>query len=133
MTYALIIPAGDLRLDPTPEGKSVLVLYKGSDFVRQKIIARFQFFLGEWFLDTRLGIPYYRDMVGTDPDFAVIRSIFRKVLQSIPEIATIDKLTVSLDVDRNLSVEFDANLVAGGVLEIRQPDLPFIIRLTRTT
>ena len=40
-----------------------LELLEGVDEIVQKLDTRLQFFLGEWFLDQRLGIPYYEDIL----------------------------------------------------------------------
>lgn len=134
MSVVRIIPVGDIELsarDPIT-GKRRVVMNRGPRYVRQKIAARLRFFLGEWFLDTRLGVPYYRDVLITNPDLNVVRSIFRQVILSVQEVASLDKLELSFDSEsRALAIEFDASLVAGGVLLVRQPDPPFIIQVQR--
>jgi hypothetical protein len=134
MTVYRIIPAGDIELSARSPitGKRRVVMNTGPRYVRQKIASRLRFFLGEWFLDTRLGVPYYRDVLIANADLSIVRSIFREVILSVPEVASLDKLTLAFDTEaRALAIEFDASLVAGGVLLVRQPDRPFIIHLQR--
>ena len=133
MTVWRVIPAGDVELGPVKaNGKRSISLVTGPRYVRQKIAARLNFFLDEWFLDRRLGVPYYRDVLLMNPDLDIARSVFRTVILSVQEVATVDKLTLAFDTkDRTLAMEFDAPLVAGGILHVRQPDSPFIIRVQR--
>ena len=133
MTVWLVIPPGDLELSSNPvTGKVSFVLIKGAPAVRQKIASRLKFFLGEWFLDTRLGMPYYRDVYGQGVSLDVIRSLIRACILSVPEVAAITKLTLTHDVEaRAVAIEFNAQLVEGGVLAVAQPDLPFILSLQR--
>ncbi len=133
MTVWRVIPAGDAELGPVKaNGKRSITLITGPRYVRQKIAARLNFFLDEWFLDRRLGVPYYRDVFLQNPDLDITRAVFRSVILSVPEVAGVDKLTLGYNpLARSLAVEFDAPLVAGGILRVRQPDVPFIIRVQR--
>lgn len=136
MAIYRIIPPGDIKLtpkDPTT-GKRRVSMVSGVQYVRQKISTRLRFFLGEWFLDQREGIPYYRDVFIKNPDLAIIRSVFRQVINSIQEVSEIRTLTVAYNrTTRTLGVEFDVRLVDGGVLVVRQPDAPFIINVQRSS
>lgn len=128
-----VIPAGDIAMtyDPTT-GKRQLRLVGGVRYVRQKIASRLKFFLGEWFLDQRQGVPYYRDVFVQNPDLDLIRSVFRAVIVSVQEVTDVLNLEVAYSQStRELAVSFEARLVAGGVLLVRQPDEPFIIRVQR--
>lgn len=133
MTVWRVIPTGDVELGPKKaNGKRSIVLVSGPRYVRQKIAARLNFFLDEWFLDRRLGVPYYRDVFLQNPDLDITRSVFRSVILSVQEVAAVDKLTLAYaPKERTLAVEFDAPLVSGGILQVRQPDAPFIIRVQR--
>lgn len=134
MAVYRIIPPGDVLLgpkDPTT-GKRRIVMYSGVDYVRQKIAVRLKFFLGEWFRDTRQGVPWFRDVLVQNPDLNVIRSVYRAVILSVQEVSSVDRIDLVWTKPlREVAVEFDATLVAGGVLLVRQPDPPFIIQVQR--
>jgi len=75
-------------------------------------------FKGEWFLDTRVGVPYYDSILIKNPDLVVIRSIFRNAILSTPGIANLDALTTAFDAaSRKLTVEFTAIKEDGGTLD----------------
>lgn len=85
--------------------------------VAQRLQTKFQFFLGEWFLDTTLGVPYFRDVFVRNPDMAVIRSIFQKLITDDEGIENVASLDMVLDgTTRVLSVTFQAVLVSDEVL-----------------
>lgn len=122
-----LIPEGDIDL-----ADGVVVVLGGPQFVRQKIATRLKFFLGEWFLDLREGIPYYRDSLVKNPDLEIVRTLYRAVILSVQEVKRIDRLDLKYDSGkRTLGVEFDISLIDGGVLQVRQPDPAFIIALAR--
>ena len=130
MALYRIIPVGDRDLVDDENGLAQLVVLTGPAFVRQKIAARLKFFLGEWFLNLREGVPYYRIVLVANPDLGLIRTLFRRVILSVEEVADLTKLVVHYDKPtRTIAVEFDAELVEGGVLLVRQPDPAFLISL----
>lgn len=134
MTIFRIIPANDIAFTTSPldATKKTPYFVRGPEYVKRKIAARLKFFLGEWFLDQRLGVPWIRDAFTQNPDLDIIRSIFRTVILGVQEVATLDKLNLTFDrASRSLAVEFNATLVAGGELLVRQPDPPFIIEVQR--
>ena len=122
-----VIPAGDLELiNGSP------VAYKGKLFVRQKISQRLRFFLGEWFRDARLGVPYFRDVFVQNPNLDVIRALFKSTILSVQEVTSVTRLDLQYaPATRILAVEFTAFLGAGEVLDVRQPDPPFILNFNQ--
>lgn len=129
MAVVRIIPAGDLALEngnlvwlgTTPETRVQIV--------RQKIAARFRFFVGEWFLDLREGIPYYRDVLVKNPNLDLIRSLFLRVLRQTPGV--LDVPSFSLDYDpsaRRLSFDFEAK-VSDGEVVVAPEDRDFVVDL----
>jgi hypothetical protein len=71
---ALNLTTGDLLIPPK--------IIRGAEAVAQRVRVRFRWFLGEWFLDERLGVPYYSDILVKNPDPILISFIFRRVLLS---------------------------------------------------
>jgi hypothetical protein len=134
-----VIPTGDLALTRDPDKRATglaalgaggsLVVIEGVAQVRQRLATRFKFFQGEWFLDTREGIPYYRDVLVAQPDLPLIRSMFRRAILDTPGVLSLPRLTLSFDrPTRTLSVAFQA-VVNGGVVEVLPGDKDFLVDL----
>lgn len=109
----------DLKLDSSGdlaiENDSV-VLVEGVDAVAQDIDIRLKFFLGEWFLDRRLGVPYYEKILGQKPRLAAIKSIFRAAILTTPGVTAVNDLTVEYDgTSRVLNVSFLATSTEGTI------------------
>jgi hypothetical protein len=118
----------ELALDPTTGDLAIPArIIRGAEAIAQRLRVRFRFFLGEWFLDRRLGVPYFRDVLKKNPDEILIASILRTVLLSTPGIARVDTLEARLDrPTRTLSVNFVALLEDGSTI-LRAVDEPFIL------
>jgi len=129
MSLFRVIPQGDLDLVLNPEtGKRELLIITGAAYVRQKIATRFKFFLGEWFLDQREGVPYFREIFVKNPDIDIVRAIFRRVLTSVVEVSTITRFDLAYDpVTRTLSFDFAVTLRTGEELVVTPSDRLFII------
>ena len=73
----------------------------------QKARVRFDFWLGEWFLDTSQGFPYLERVLVKGVDLALVESLIRRTLLGVPEIDSVLSLTLDLDrATRELSVDW---------------------------
>lgn len=90
----------------------------------QRLQAKYGFYLGEWFLDLREGVPYYRDVLKKAPNMTVVRSTLMKVATDDPAVEGLTNFEAVLDTaTRRLSVRLTATLTSGAVLELG----PFIV------
>lgn len=107
----------DLKLDTTGDlaiEDDSFVLVDGTDAIAQDLTVRFQFFQGEWFLDTRLGIPYYQKILGEKPRLNIMKNIFRKAILLTPGVLSISDLDITYDgATRVLAVSFQCSSVEG--------------------
>lgn len=112
---ALDISTWDLELPPR--------LITGADMIAQRIGIRFKFWLGEWFLDTREGVPYIEQVLVANPDLSLIRALFRRVITSTPGVKRVESLDLSFDrAARTLVVgSFRATLIDGSTLALESP------------
>jgi hypothetical protein len=55
----------------------------------------FSFFKGEWFRDTRQGLPYVQFVLVANPNLDLISSIFAKTLKTPQGVASVDQLDVT--------------------------------------
>jgi hypothetical protein len=107
-SHDLLLTGGQLRLTSgVPEAAA------------QRLAVRLSMFLGEWFLDSTAGVPYFQSILTSVPDDAALRTIFRRQIEADPYVVTVTKLVLSLDrVARALRVSFSAQLVNGSELSI---------------
>lgn len=86
----------------------------GVEAIAQDCETRLRTFLGEWFLDTRIGVPYYQDILGQKPRIPVVRNIFRKAVLTTPGVINVTDLNVTYDgATRELSVSFIGETTEG--------------------
>lgn len=107
---------GDIWTGPTGESRLTVSL---QEEVRQRLYRKYQFFLGEWFLDTREGIPYFRDVFVKNPDLAVVQSLMVKVASDDPGVDTVSSFDQSLD-GRTLTISLECVLTDGTVLTLNE-------------
>jgi hypothetical protein len=101
---------GDLEIGTDGD----LVLVTGIDAIAQDLKTRLLFFKGEWDLDTRLGVPYFEEILKKAPDLNVVRSIYNDVITSTEGVLFVDDLTLEYDgPTRRLSVSFSCQTTAG--------------------
>jgi hypothetical protein len=107
------IPKGDLRLD---ENGNFVFLHGGPEEMLQRIVARLRMFKGEWFLDTRLGIPYFQNVLVRSPNLPAISAMFRRVILTTPGVVEIVSFRLTFDeVSRALILTFYARTSEGDV------------------
>lgn len=124
-TLPLDVDTHDLAI----EADGSMALISGPAEVAQKLRVRLRWFKGEWFMDGRLGTPYFQEILRHHPDADLIRAIFRKILEGCPGVARVDSLTSDWDRGtRQLDVRFHLTLTDGGVL--RSEDYgPFLVEV----
>lgn len=82
-------------------------LVEGIDAIRQDWKCRLQFVKGEWFLDQRLGLPYFEEVFKKQPNTNRLRAIFHEATLSTPGIKEITGFRLALSATRQLSIEVD--------------------------
>lgn len=97
---------GDLDLS-----KSDLQLIDGSDAVAQHLLIRLRVFKGEWFLDQRVGVPYYQDILKKSPNLVAVRGIFTRAIVTSPGVNSLERLDLEFNKGaRTLGLSFSALL-----------------------
>jgi len=124
------LPFVTLALDPATGDLAIPVTFlRGVEALAQRLRCRYKFFLGEWFLDTRQGIPYFRDILVKNPDQSLVQSIFRKATLTTPGVLAIRRFGASLvdqDRVRQLTIDPLEIVVTGNRIFRAQPE-EFII------
>ena len=84
------------------------------DYVVQKIQIVLRTFLGEYFLDTTIGVDYFGKILIKNPDMDLIGSLLKKQIISVDGVKQITKFTLNYDSsNRELLVVFTVSLTAG--------------------
>lgn len=91
----------DIALDANNDldftGRQLTLLGDGPS-IAQEIRIAMRFFLGEWALDTRVGIDFFGRILGVKgitPD--EVSNEFRKAILSIPGVTQIDSIATTID------------------------------------
>lgn len=78
--------------------------------LRQRLIISLQFFKGEYFLDQRLGLPYFQEILIKSPRLGAVRSIFQSAILQVPGVESLNDLKLDFDNgERALAVTFTVN------------------------
>jgi hypothetical protein len=113
-------PAGDLDMS-----RGLRLTESVSQFVAQRVRSRLLFFLGEWFLDTRLGIPFFLKVYVSNPDISLITSLFRRVIETTPGVKALEVFRVSfIKRERTLRVTAKVRAEDGVLVPV---DVPLLI------
>lgn len=84
----------------------------------QRLAARFRFFLATWFLDRRLGVPYFQAIFIKNPDLGVIRQLFQSLILTTPGVVEVVSLALDhITTTRELRFDFTARVDTGQLVE----------------
>ncbi len=85
-----------------------------AESVSQKLRIRFSFFLGEWYLDQRIGVPYTQMIMQKGVPQTLINSKLQKVVLTCPGISSLVSFSGVVDATtRAVTVTFEAVLTNG--------------------
>jgi hypothetical protein len=111
-------------IDPTFQFTTTL-----QEYAAIRLRENLSFFLGEWFLDTRAGLPYFRVIIGQRYDPAAIDSMFRRGALLSPGVAAVEALTSSFNrKTRVLAIPtFQIRLKDGSLITQDQLQIPYVV------
>jgi len=102
----------DLGLSDGPRLTSEL-----AETTAQQLRIALRLFLGEWFLDTRLGVSYYRDVLVKNPNIRIVQVLIRRRILRNANVESVPRMSLDYDpAARTLRVDFEAILVDGTAL-----------------
>lgn len=107
---------GDLALATRNAAKGLTVVRDPATCAAQKLTNRLLLLLGEWFLDTRLGLPFLQAIAVKNPDLRVVKQIIQQVILGVPGIVAIQQLDVALGPDRRALVTLRAQCDDGAII-----------------
>jgi hypothetical protein len=84
--------------------------------VAQNISNRLRLIYGEWFLDTRLGVPWFENVFVKNPDMSAVDIIIKSVISETPEVTVITTYSSTLNrALRKLSIAFQVSTIYGDI------------------
>lgn len=91
-----------------------LVLISGTTAILQNILETLGVFLGEWFLDTSIGIDYFNQILVKNPDQATINAIFINQILSVAGVVQLNSYSFTPNfITRQLSIKFSVQTTQG--------------------
>jgi hypothetical protein len=107
---------GDLSVD-----SNVFSFVSGIEYVAQCLKIRLQFFLGEWFLNTTLGVPYFQEILVKNPNRIAVNNYIKMTILKSPNIKEITQYNADFNVgqERKLKIQFSA-ITDYGVLNFNE-------------
>jgi hypothetical protein len=95
-----------------------LMLIDNAERIAQQVKIKLKSFLGEWFLDTIYGVPYWEDILVKNPSLGHIRNILRQQILDVDDVAAVTSLSLTLNSQsRTLTVDFVAETTYGLVTD----------------
>lgn len=102
---AMNMATGDLVLR---DGDVLLI--DNAERVAQQILITLRFWLGEWFLDTKDGIPYLEYVLVKSTNLLHIRQIFTEAMEKVDGVKRVEEMNLAFDVkNRSLRVDYEAS------------------------
>lgn len=74
-----------------------LVFINGPDKVLQDVKIRLLAYLGDWFLDSSYGIPYFESILVKNPDRIMIESLLRVHIVAVNGVRRVNALNLAID------------------------------------
>jgi hypothetical protein len=105
---------GDLRVDGVE-----LALVQGGDAIAQELEVRLRWWLGEWFLDQRQGVPYVQRILRKGVSEQAVRALLRQHIERSADVARVISIEVTIDrATREASVDFEVLTTEGETLSL---------------
>ena len=93
-----------------------LALITGRDAIGQHLKQRYQFILGEWFLNLFKGIPFFSQIYTKIQDPVIIDSIYKRITLDTPRIEKLNDFSIEFDSEtRKLLVSGKADTPTGEI------------------
>ena len=104
---------GDVVYDNT----TVTVTGSSAESVAQRLTVKLNTFLGEWFLNTTTGVPYYQQIFGKVRSKAAIDIIFQQQISSEPGVLEITDFFSDISSGRTYSLSFRVRTTQNQITE----------------
>ena len=115
MSSLLLDDTGDLDITD-----SQLSLTSGLQAIQQHLQVKLRIFLGEWFLNTDVGVPYYRDVLIKSPNFVQVSATLKTEILETTGVLELSSFEFDYDNEiRAFTLDFKT-LTEEGVIDFSQ-------------
>jgi len=85
--------------------------------VQQRLTIRLMRFLGEWYLDTTAGVPYFQQIFVKNPNMSAVESYIKKIILGTKDVVSLQSFQFSFDAAlRKATIVFSVSLSNGSSL-----------------
>lgn len=93
-----------------------LVLLSQDEAIKQLLRQRLGLFLGEWFLDSSKGIPYFQSIFIKGAQLPILDALFKQVILETPGIVELQRFVLDFDQqERTFAIDLKARHTRGVV------------------
>ena len=98
-----------------------LSLTTGAEGIRQHMTQRLRTFLEEWFLDFRIGVPWFQQVLKKNYDPVVVDAAIKGEIVNTPGIEELTSFSLEVvTATRQLTVSFQARTIEGDVITFEE-------------
>lgn len=115
--------AQDIFIDPTTDdwfledGTTLRLCLDQQELIRQRLVINLKLFLGEWFANTTIGIPYFESVFGKNTK-KVADAVFKTAIRNSEGVIRITDFLSSVSTDRQYSLTFSVLSESGAIQNI---------------
>ena len=103
-------PTGDIDFS------NGMAMVTGADEVVQLVQQRLLTIQGEWFLDTDLGLPWFKEIYKKGADLTMVEGLLKREILNTPGVDLLDSFTLVIDATtRSMTVTFSITAAAASV------------------
>lgn len=90
-----------------------------SEYVAQKLKIKLSMFQGEWYLNNTAGMPYFQDILISNPNIDLIEDLYKASIRDTYGVSEIVEFNSFFDKSiRKFTVEFTVKLIDNQLLEL---------------
>lgn len=78
--------------------------------IQQRLLIRLRTFLGEWFINTSYGVPYFQQILGKGRKKATVDGIMQEQILADGSVTELVSFTSELNADRSYRAEFKVKI-----------------------
>ncbi len=86
----MITLAIDDNNDTFLDASGNVAIVDNAESLRQRLLERLQFFLGEWFLDETRGVPYFQQILQSNVDINIVSNIITNEILKESEVIRVE-------------------------------------------